>query len=177
MAVENTAKIGVTFCPGKIQRESVSGGWDRVLRTDIRSVADWGAVALVTLIEDHEIEVLQVRGLESECRLHGIDWLHLPIPDVLIPTEAFEASWATVGEGVRSRLRNGFNILVHCKGGLGRAGTIAARLLVELGSDPEDAIQRVREARPGAIETAEQERHVYGFRPIAERVPSTTGMT
>lgn len=80
----------------------------------------------------------------------------------------------TVGEGLRSRLRNGFNVVVHCKGGLGRAGTIAARLLVELGADPEGAIRRVREARPGAIETLEQERHVHRQRPVRERQPSAT---
>jgi ADP-ribosyl-[dinitrogen reductase] hydrolase len=166
--------IGVTFCPGKRQTDSATGSWSRDLRTDIRAIADFGGTALVTLIEDHEIESLQVRGLEAECQRHGIDWLHLPIPDVSTPTDEFEAEWLTVGEGLRSRLRNGFNVLVHCRGGLGRAGTIAARLLVELGADPEDAIQRVREARPGAIETVEQEQHVYRQRPVSEHQPSTT---
>lgn len=166
--------IGVTFCPGKYQPDSATGAWHRDLRTDIMVISDWGAAALVTLIEDHEIEVLRVRGLEAECRLHGIDWLHLPIPDVSAPTDEFEAAWMTVGAGLRSRLRLGFNIVVHCKGGLGRAGTIAARLLVELGADPENAIQRVRKARTGAIETVEQERHVYRQRPISERRPATT---
>jgi hypothetical protein len=43
---------------------------------------------------------------------------------------------------------------------LGRAGTIAARLLVELGMEPRKAIASVRAVRPGAIETSEQERFV-----------------
>jgi ADP-ribosyl-[dinitrogen reductase] hydrolase len=173
-AGDGLGKIGVTFCPGKIQTDGATGTWHRDLATDIKAISDWGATALVTLIEGHEIEILQVGGLEVECRLHGIDWLHLPIPDVSAPTDEFEATWVRVGEGLRSRQRNGFNIVVHCKGGLGRAGTIAARLLVELGADPEDAIQRVREARPGAIETVEQERHVHDQRPIPERLPSTS---
>ncbi len=173
-AGDGLGKIGVTFCPGKVQSDGATGSWNRDLATDLRAISDWGTTTLVTLIEDQEIEALRVRGLEADCQRHGINWLHLPIPDVSTPTDEFEAAWATVGEGVRSRLRNGFNVLVHCKGGLGRAGTIAARLLVELGADPEDAIQRVREARPGAIETVEQERHVHGIRPIEERQPSTT---
>jgi ADP-ribosyl-[dinitrogen reductase] hydrolase len=164
----------VTFCPGKVQTDGATGSWNRDLATDIRAISDWGATALVTLIEGHEIEALAVPGLERECQRHGIEWLHLPIPDVSTPTDEFEAAWATLGEGVRSRLRNGFNIIVHCKGGLGRAGTIAARLLVELGADPEDAIQRVRVARPGAIETVEQERHVHIQKPIPERLPSSS---
>ncbi|MGY6282645.1 ADP-ribosylglycohydrolase family protein [Methylorubrum extorquens] len=173
-AGDGLGEIGVTFCPGKVQTDSATGIWHRDLATDMTAISDWGATALVTLIEGHEIEALRVGGLEVECRRHGIEWLHLPIPDVSAPTDEFEAAWVTVGEGVRSRLRNGFNVVVHCKGGLGRAGTIAARLLVELGADPEEAIQRVREARLGAIETVEQERHVHGIGPIPERLPSTT---
>jgi ADP-ribosyl-[dinitrogen reductase] hydrolase len=57
-------------------------------------------------------------------------------------------------------LCGGHDVLVHCRGGLGRAGTIAARLLVELGMEPAEAIARVRAVRPGAIETPEQERFV-----------------
>lgn len=173
-AGDGLGSIGVTFCPGKIQTDGATGSWNRDLATDIQAISDWGATTLVTLIEDHEIEALQIRGLERECQRHGIHWLHLPIPDVSTPTDEFEAAWAMVGEGVRSRLRNHFNVLVHCKGGLGRAGTIAARLLVELGADSEEAIRRVREARPGAIETPEQERHVHGVRPIPQRLPSKT---
>ena len=68
---------------------------------------------------------------------------------------------------VKKRLDAGENILVHCRGGLGRAGMIAARLLVETGGvEPEVAIERVRAVRPGAIETGAQERWVRtGRRP------------
>ena len=57
----------------------------------------------------------------------------------------------------------GCDVLVHCRGGLGRAGTIAARLLVELGMEPETAIASVRAVRPGAIETSDQEKFVLGI--------------
>ena len=69
-------------------------------------------------------------------------------------------------------LRNGFDVLVHCKGGLGRAGMIAARLLVELGTPPEEAISQVRSVRPGAIETPTQERYVRQLNPISEARPA-----
>jgi ADP-ribosyl-[dinitrogen reductase] hydrolase len=51
------------------------------------------------------------------------------------------------------------NIVVHCRGGIGRAGMVAARLLVELGDAPDVATAKVRAARhPKAVETLEQER-------------------
>jgi ADP-ribosyl-[dinitrogen reductase] hydrolase len=42
---------------------------------------------------------------------------------------------------------------------------IAARLLIELGEAPRKALERVRAARPGAVETREQEQHVLGQIP------------
>ena len=44
--------------------------------------------------------------------------------------------------------------------GLGRTGTIAARLAIELGETPETALRRVRAARKGAVETHEREAYV-----------------
>ncbi len=61
---------------------------------------------------------------------------------------------------VRERLLSGEDVLLHCRAGLGRTGTIAARLLVEFGHDPESAIAAVRRARQGTVENAEQADYV-----------------
>lgn len=167
-------RIGITFCPGKVQPSAATGAWCRDIDFDVRAIADWGASAVLTLVEDQELVALGVTGLGDCVRAHHMDWLHAPIPDVTAPGPVFEALWAVIGEGLRDRLRAGFDVLVHCKGGLGRAGTIAARLLVELGVDPVDAIGQVRSARPGAIETSAQEEHVLGCRTVPEHQPSTS---
>jgi protein-tyrosine phosphatase len=86
-----------------------------------------------------------------------LDWRHLPIGDCSVPTLSFEKDWEKHGKEIRSLLRSGGDVVVHCKGGLGRAGMIAARLLVELGMSPDQAIREVRRARKGAIETSDQE--------------------
>ena len=67
---------------------------------------------------------------------------------------------------LRSLLACGGRVLVHCKGGLGRAGTVSARLLVEGDRAPGDAIQAVRAVRPGAIETRPQEVWVRAGRAV-----------
>jgi ADP-ribosyl-[dinitrogen reductase] hydrolase len=85
-------------------------------------------------------------------------WFHLPVVDASIPDERFEHRWIVAGEELRSLLGRGLDVLVHCRGGLGRAGTIAARLLIELGMEPTNAIATVRRVRPGAIETSDQEK-------------------
>jgi ADP-ribosyl-[dinitrogen reductase] hydrolase len=164
-------RIGITFCPGKKDPRSLSGIWDRDLALDLGSIAEWGAQAVVTLVEAHELDALKVPNLGAETTRRHMAWHHLPIPDVTAPGAEFEAGWTVVGPGLRAILRDGFDVLVHCKGGLGRAGTIAARLAVELGMDAEDAIQRVRALRPGAIETASQEAHVRSCREIEDGTP------
>jgi len=89
----------------------------------------------------------------------------LRIDDVDIPDATFEKSWETAGAQLREELLRGGKILIHCKGGLGRSGMIAARLIVELGAaKPEEAIRRVRVSRPGAIETRAQEQHVLAMK-------------
>jgi ADP-ribosyl-[dinitrogen reductase] hydrolase len=94
-------------------------------------------------------------------------------PDI-IPDAEFEKVWARRGPELRAILRSGFNVLVHCKGGLGRAGMIAARLLVELGSSPADAVKAVRKVRPGAIETSQQLDHVMACVAVPEEQPGTS---
>ena len=149
-------RIGITFCPGKHDVMAHTGAWARDLDLDLDAISEWGAKLILTLVESAELNSLKVPHLGEAVLKRGLQWKHLPIADYSIPTDEFEAQWATHGQEVRAMLRNGEDILVHCKGGLGRAGMIAARLLVELGMDPDEAIRNVRRARKGAIETPSQ---------------------
>lgn len=166
-------KIGITLCPGKVQRDGITGAWSRDLGVDLDVIRDWGAAAVISLVAPHELERLKVPTLGAEVLARHMDWHHLPIRDQGTPDDAFEIAWATVGEDLRHRLRNGFNVLVHCMGGLGRAGTIAARLLVELGWDANEAVRAVRKVRPNAIETRPQLDHVLRARNVPEMHPDT----
>lgn len=149
-------RIGITFCPGKHDLLASTGVWKRDLLLDLDAVSAWGAKMVLTLVESEELVSLKVPHLGKEIQSRGIEWRHLPIPDYSVPSEAFEQQWLIHGREIRKLLRCGNDVLVHCKGGLGRAGMIAARLLVELGMDPEEAIRCVRRARKGAIETPSQ---------------------
>ena len=111
----------------------------------------------MTLLVPREMRKLANTRTGAEVERRGMEWLHLPIPDVSTPAPEFEAKWPAVSKHLRSRLDAGENILIHCRGGVGRSGMVAARLLVESGVDAETAIAGVRSARPGTIETWEQE--------------------
>jgi ADP-ribosyl-[dinitrogen reductase] hydrolase len=161
--VSGFGRVGVTFCPGKYDPHAMSGAWDRDLGADLDAIRDWGAAAIVTLIEPKELTLLRVERLGEEVVRRNMLWFHLPIVDVSVPDQRFEEKWGAVGEELRSILRNGSDVLVHCRGGLGRAGTIASRLLIELGMPSKTAMERVRAVRPGAIETRAQEEYVLAI--------------
>lgn len=153
----------MTLCPGKKDQAALTGIWERDLGTDLQAIRDWGATVLITLMEEYEFGLLQVQDLGERVRDLGLVWYHLPIQDVSIPNEQFETDWERVGPEIRQRLGAGESVLVHCRGGLGRTGTIAARLLIELGEDAQQALHRVRVARVGTVETEEQEEYVLSL--------------
>jgi protein-tyrosine phosphatase len=161
--------VGMTHCPGrKLQGLSGDCDWDRDLPADLAAIESWGAEVLISLIEEHEYRFVGVERLPELVPEH-IRHLRLPIADASVPGSVWEQSWRREGPSVRGVLARGGRVCIHCMGGFGRTGLLAARILVEFGEEPERAIRAVRAARPGAIETSEQEAYVRavagGFRP------------
>lgn len=131
----------------------------------LRRLKEDGVSIVVTLVGEREMAMLGMSDLGRRVRSLGMAWLNLPIGDFATPDQPFEARWAEAAPGLRATLSGGGKLFVHCRMGLGRTGTVGARLLVELGMAPEAAIDAVRAARPGAVETEAQERHVRDIRP------------
>jgi len=155
-------RIGMTLCPGKIGAGRQQP-WARDLSADLACVQAWGATHVVTLMESHELDTYGVADMgKAVCERIGADrWHHLPIRDLWIPDDTFDRAWREVTAELHATLAAGGAVLVHCLGGLGRTGVVACRLLVEAGMPPTMALEHVRKARPGAVETLVQERYVH----------------
>jgi ADP-ribosyl-[dinitrogen reductase] hydrolase len=73
----NSGTLGITFCPGKKQPYAMTGAWEPrpSLDTDLRAIANYGAKAVVTLMEVRELHGLQVvnmgEAVEALGRHHG----------------------------------------------------------------------------------------------------------
>ena len=152
----------MTLCPGKTQTGAISGNWKRDLAADLDVVKSFGAVALVTLMQEAELAAVGLSGtaMAAATSSRSIGWHHVPIVDGSVPDALFEDCWSQVEQSLLYQLRSGENVVIHCLGGLGRTGLVAARLLVQLGVGPKKSITLVRAARPGTIENESQERYV-----------------
>jgi atypical dual specificity phosphatase len=90
----------------------------------------------------------------------GLMGYHVPIYDMEAPTpEQLQSCLTTMERAAASKM----GLVVHCTAGLGRTGTIIAAYLVLKGATAQDAIARIRELRPGSIETEAQSEAVIEF--------------
>jgi protein-tyrosine phosphatase len=161
-------QIGMACCPGRTATWVLPNGSERELERDVETLARWGAQALVTLLDDVELARLRLNRLPSLLSAASIAWYRAPLTSDQAGTTEFEAVWSKIGPVLRNILWQGGKVALHCRDGRERAGMIAARLLVELGCHPLDAINRVRGARPGAIPTDAQEKYVRRQRAVPE---------
>lgn len=157
--------IGLTICPGK-KAPAVSGfRWERDLDSDIERLIRLDAHGVLTLMETEELEKCQVGCLGEKIRKRGLVWWHFPVQDVSVPEPERYPEWDRLRRELISFLNSGKNLVIHCRGGLGRSGVFAAVLLTELlGTDADEAMREVRQVRPGAIETSRQEAFVRDYR-------------
>jgi atypical dual specificity phosphatase len=120
---------------------------------------------VVSRLREEHIQLLVNLHERPDSPQLGIQSVHLPVPDFTAPTQ--EQLEQGVAEITEARAR-GQRVAVHCGAGLGRTGTLLACYLVSAeGLSAHEAVARVRTARPGSIETEEQEQAVGRF---AERL-------
>jgi protein-tyrosine phosphatase len=108
----------------------------------LRAQQQAGAVGVINLTEQPHDPTLLARV--------GLPELHLAVHD-------FQPPSAAQVEAARAYLQQASGpVIVHCRGGFGRTGTLIACLYVAQGLSADDAVARTRHERPGTIETRGQ---------------------
>ncbi|SPF77859.1 phosphatase domain-containing putative toxin [Pseudoprimorskyibacter insulae] len=131
-------------------------GRDGELADDLVQLAEWAPRFVVSLTGQAELAAAGLSHFGELVEEHGASWLHMPITDMGVPDTGFDADWPANAQRLRNALDMGQRVAIHCHGGCGRTGMIALRLMVEEGEDPQDALTRLRDARPCAVETEGQ---------------------
>ena len=115
----------------------------------------------ISLVQDQEFEEFCSKSVfVEELMRRPLTWLHFPILDMGVPDKDMWSKLDNFRPSFVNSFKSGNSIAIHCKGGLGRSGMIAAMILFDLGFTPQDAIDHVRSFRAGAIETKAQEKFI-----------------
>lgn len=148
-------RLSISICPGKKDSR-----WNRNLPMDLHTIKGDGIEVIVCLLEWSEMRMLNVTDYPKRAQEEGILFYHLPIRDRGVPQQKETNVLVPL---IVQQLVAGKHVLVHCRGGLGRAGMICACCLGHFGYTGKDAIDMVRKQRPGAIQTMKQEESVIQY--------------
>lgn len=113
-----------------------------------------GAHALITLMTGDELAARDLAQLGQQVEARGMGWFHLPILDDEAPDADFELAWQQALPSLIALLRDGKQLAIHCRGGSGRTGLVAAALLMTLGQPQREAMAAIRARRPNAFTLA-----------------------
>ncbi|NND22769.1 MAG: protein phosphatase [Boseongicola sp.] len=138
--------MGVSPIPGR------SGGYE----SDVAAVLRWEPDLVLTMVTRFELDHAGAGNLGGDLEAAGVNWRHLGVPDMGAPPPETAALWPEASALAHDLLGQGGRVLTHCYGGCGRAGMAAMRLMVEAGEEADHALERLRDARPCAVQSEAQ---------------------
>ena len=169
-AAAPSGRLGLCYCPGKnVVREGVR--WARDLDADLNHLITVHDVnVVVCLLSDAELRALGVgRDYAAQVKKAGLILLQLPIIEMFAPEDMREAM--QVIEEIFCHLDRGSKCVLHCRGGVGRAGMLGGCLLIRMGIcvGVKEAIDHVRRRRcKRAVESRSQEKFIANFARLWE---------
>ncbi|KNX43012.1 hypothetical protein ROTO_04170 [Roseovarius tolerans] len=123
---------------------------------DLSHIRDWKPALVISLTEAAERAVAGASGFGADLQDTGTRWIAFPVPDFGVPSPDQHMDWRTASQAARAALQGGGRVLIQCRGGCGRSGMVALRLMIETGEAPDAALGRLRSVRPCAVETEAQ---------------------
>jgi len=111
-----------------------------------------GATGIITLMADTELSENGAADLGQVCQQMGLQWYQLPVADDAAPADDFQTAWQQHSAEILQRLNAGETLAIHCKGGSGRTGLIAAQIVMAAGGALDMTIAAVQALRPRALQ-------------------------
>lgn len=141
--------------PGRIALVPRPRGGDW-LEDEVSSWKEDGVDVVVSMLEPCERDELDLSRESEVCRINGIDFLSVPVPDQGVPAieEIVERCVLRCAE----ELSSGRTVAVHCRQSLGRAPMFTALLMTTFGISPDEAFDSIGTARGVAVPETEEQR-------------------
>jgi ADP-ribosyl-[dinitrogen reductase] hydrolase len=147
------------------------------LAEEVKRMKETGIRAVVCLVSKEEAkgEGVVLKDYRDECAANGVEFFHYAIKSMKAPADSPAVLLEALLSPVLKLVRDGEGVAVHCKNGVGRAGTIAACLLLCLGFEDRQVDKIVKHLRavrsPNCLQSAEQEAYVKAFSKHLAAVP------
>ena len=142
--------LGVSQFPGK----NLQNIFDlSSLLKDLQIIKKQKIKIVVSLLPDNEKNKLGLDDLIWS--KEEVEYIQFPINDFSVPPKKKFNELKKLISFIKENLMLSKHVLIHCNGGKGRSGMIAALVLKAM--KEKDPIKKVREKVIGAIETEEQE--------------------
>lgn len=125
-------------------------------RDDLAHIRDWKPALVISMASEPELRAAGAQDIGAHLQDSGTRWAHLPVTDFAQPGPEAEEAWHSTSRTALAALQGGGRVLIHCKGGCGRSGMAALRLMIEAGEASDSALKRLRSVRPCAVETDAQ---------------------
>lgn len=147
--------------PGRLAIVSRPRGGEG-LEDDVRIWKEADLDVIVSLLTPDETVQWELAAEGQLCQKCNIRFLDFPIEDHGVPIS--QADTFELASKLHNALASGQGIGIHCWGGIGRSGLIAACVLVRGGVDPNEALHRVSVGRGSPVpDTSEQRDWVMEF--------------
>lgn len=150
-----TGRLLFTACPATKGTSLVAA---------VSTLKQAGASGIITLMADAELADNGAADLGQVCQEIGLQWYQLPIADDVAPTADFQHAWQQHYTEIMLRLQAGDTLAIHCKGGSGRTGLIAAQIMLSAGAELPATIHAIQAIRPRALQ---QPAHIAYLQQIA----------
>lgn len=138
--------------PYRIQTKEEAGLWmmpaptfRNGLEETLRACADLDLKQIASLVEPEERVSLGLEDLQNTAAAHGIEICEFPMVDRHTPENL--PAFKSLSHRLFESFRQGNNVGVHCKSGIGRSGMVIAAILNKLGYSFEEALQKIAEGR------------------------------
>lgn len=114
------------------------------LADEIKKLKNYRVDEVVSLLELHEIQALELEQEAFFCAQNNISYTHFPIPDRGVPNIDQFIQLITA---INTALKSGKKIVIHCRMGIGRTALVAAGILLLNNGDPKTVFNVLSETR------------------------------
>jgi protein-tyrosine phosphatase len=167
---EKKPLFGMCSAPGKVLKLGRDGkSYSRSLADDIKHFRlEEGVDVILCLLNRYELRIIGVDITEYQvlCKAAGITLVEYPIVEMASPEDSPAVFEEKIVSFIVGQIMAGKRVICHCRGGIGRAGTIASCVILKmkLAAEADDAIKSVRALRdPRCVESRKQEDYINRY--------------